>query len=96
MQTFEDNKLSKQNKLKIKLLKKPPPVDFTWSDFVTLMNSLNFKESCTGGSHYMFEHTSGFKFGASKTHPSGVLKQYQIKEAISALIATGEWNEDDE
>ena len=44
----------------------------------------------------MFEHTSGFKFGASKTHPSGVLKQYQIKEAISALIATGEWNEDDE
>ncbi len=33
----------------------------------------------------MFEHTSGFRFGMSKTHPSGILKDYQVRDAKKAL-----------
>lgn len=33
----------------------------------------------------MFEHTSGFRFRMSKTHPSGILKSYQIHDAKNAL-----------
>ena len=60
------------------------------------MNSLGFKATCTGGSHYTFEYTSGFKFGASKTHPNGLLKKYQFRDAIAAIKAVGEWDDNGE
>lgn len=77
--------MSRKIKLLERLRKKPSPRDFTWEDLVTLMRQKGFIETCKGGSHYMFEHSSGFKFGLSKTHPSGILKSYQIAEAINAL-----------
>ena len=44
----------------------------------------------------MFEHSRGFRFGASKTHPSGLLKRYQIKNAIDALATVSKVIEDEE
>ena len=37
----------------------------------------------------MFEHTSGFRFRMSKTHPSGILKAYQVRDAKKALKHIG-------
>lgn len=88
--------MSKKDKLYLRFKKKPSPVDFTWEEFIALIKSLGFKETCTGGSHYMFEHTSGFKFGVSKTHPSGLLKKYQFKDVITALKEVGECKENGE
>jgi hypothetical protein len=77
--------VSKKEKLLLKLCRVPAPKDFTWEDAVTLLRHFDFTESCEGGSHYMFEHSSGFRFGMSKTHPSGLLKRYQIDDAKSAI-----------
>ena len=52
---------------------------------MTLIISCGFKSECNGGSHYTFEHESGYRFTVSKTHPSGVLKLYQIKDIKLAL-----------
>lgn len=77
--------MSQKDKLIARLKKSPAPKDFTWDDLITIMRRAGFIESCKGGSHYMFEHTLGHRFGMSKTHPSGILKKYQIEEAIRAL-----------
>ena len=37
----------------------------------------------------MFVHTSGFRFSMSKTHPSGILKAYQVHDAKKALRHIG-------
>jgi len=77
--------MSKKEKLLAKLCAIPAPKDFSWQDLLTLMSSFGFKSTCGGGSHYMFEHTGGFRFSMSKTHPSGVLKSYQVLDAKKAL-----------
>lgn len=79
--------MSKKEKLYQKLHKIPPPKDFAWEELVTLMRHAGFIESCEGGSHYMFEHESGYRFSMSKTHPSGILKRYQVDNAKTALEA---------
>jgi len=81
--------MSKKEKLLAKLCASPEPKDFAWYDFITLMRHFGFKNTCSGGSHYMFEHKSGFRFGMSKTHPSGVLKSYQVRNAKNALRHIG-------
>ncbi|MFZ2540257.1 MAG: type II toxin-antitoxin system HicA family toxin [Gallionella sp.] len=78
--------MSKKEKQRQKLFANPPPKDFTWDELVTLMRGVGFRESCQGGSHFMFEHSNGYRFGMSKTHPSGVLKAYQVRDAKEALI----------
>lgn len=81
--------MSKKQKRIAKLCSIPAPKDFTWADLVTLMRAVGFKEYCEDGSHYKFEHTSGFTFGMSKTHPSGILKRYQVEDAKEALRFIG-------
>ena len=81
--------MSKKEKLLTKLCASPSPKDFPWHDLVTLMVYHGFESSCGGGSHYMFEHSSGFRFRMSKTHPSGILKNYQIRDAKKALKHIG-------
>ncbi len=81
--------MSKKEKRLLKLRAIPPPKDFPWDELVTVMRAADFKEYCDGGSHYTFEHTSGFTFGMSKTHPSGILKRYQVEVAIEALRNVG-------
>ncbi len=70
-----------------KLHASPPPTDFRWDEFVAVMREAGFIESCKGGSHYTFQHSNGFTFRMSKTHPQGILKKYQIADAIDALEA---------
>lgn len=61
------------------------------------MRRKGFVESCNDGSHYIFQHQSGKTFRASKPHPSGIMKRYQIDEAKEAICATLKQNgEDDE
>jgi len=44
----------------------------------------------------MFEHReTGFRFSMSKTHPSGELKRYQVKNAIAALTKVRAISEDE-
>jgi len=81
--------MSKKDKLLAKLCDIPTPKDFSWQDLSTLMGALGFKSTCGGGSHYIFEHTSGFRFSISKTHPAGVLKSYQVRDAKKALKHIG-------
>ena len=80
--------MSKKDKLLTKLFAKPSPKDFSWSEIITLTGHFGFKNTCKGGSHYTFEHQSGFRFSMSKTHPGGILKSYQVcaaKEAINYI-----------
>lgn len=79
--------MSQKEKLLAKLITRPPSKDFSWNELVTIRNQNNFTESCKGGSHYTFKHGSGFVVKISKTHPSGILKKYQIEAAVEALRA---------
>ena len=81
--------MSKKEKRLQKLCAIPPPKDFPWDELVAVMRAADFKAYCDGGSHYTFEHISGFSFGMSKTHPSGILKRYQVEDAIEALRDVG-------
>lgn len=81
--------MSKKQKLIGVLFRNPPPRDFRWDDLVTLMRQAGFSETCDGGSHYTFEHVGGFRFTMSKTHPDGVLKAYQVRDAKEALRRVG-------
>lgn len=87
--------MSKKEKLLRRLCATPIPRDFSWDEFVTLMTRAGFSNECDGGSHYIFEHATGYRFSASKTHPSGILKVYQVRNAIAALREVGELGEEE-
>lgn len=84
--------MSKREKLLLRLTSRPAPKDFSWDELVTLMRQCGFESRCNGGSHYVFEHTSGNRFYTSRAHPSGILKAYQVKQAVMALEEAGELN----
>lgn len=78
--------MSKKQKLFERLSRKPPPTDFRWAELVSLAEQHGFVVSCPGGgSHHIFQHPDGLTFRASKTHPGGLLKLYQIDDALDAL-----------
>jgi len=81
--------MAKREKQLHKLFASPAPKDFTWQELLTVMRAAGFSEKCTGGSHYMFEHRNGYRVRASKTHPSGLLKAYQVSVFKDALIFVG-------
>lgn len=78
--------MSKKEKLRNKLFATPLPKSFSWEELITLMTHADFSNCCDGGSHYTFEHKDGLRLGVSKTHPSGILKSYQVKAVKDALI----------
>lgn len=81
--------MSKKDKLLKRLFSVPGPKDFEWRELITLMEQCGFKATCRGGSHYMFEHTTGYCKRIPRPHPDGTLKSYQVKEAKAALIEIG-------
>jgi hypothetical protein len=85
----------KSDRLLERLFKIPLPKDFTWDDLISVMDAANFSNNCEGGSHYAFEHKSGFQIHVSKTHPSGILKRYQINDVKDALQSVGEYSSGD-
>lgn len=72
-----------------KLLKKPPPKDFKYSDLVKIFRSFGFIEKKGNGSRRKFENEKGEKFNMHEPHPSTILKAYQIREAIQFLKEKG-------
>lgn len=88
--------MSKRDKRIRRLFAIPSPKDFSWDELVAVMKAAGFSEYCDGGSHYTFEHASGFSFGMSKTHPSGILKRYQVENAKEALGVVGASGEDED
>lgn len=83
--------MSKSDKLQQKLFSVPPPMDLTWAELITIMHKNGFNESCSGGSHYIFEHnTIDYRCSISRTHPSGILKPYQVKAAKEAIKSVSE------
>jgi predicted RNA binding protein YcfA (HicA-like mRNA interferase family) len=87
--------MSKSDKRIRRLFAIPPPKDFSWKELVALLNSAGFREYCDGGSHFTFEHANGYSFSMSKTHPSGILKRYQVDAAKEALRAVDALKEDE-
>lgn len=83
--------MSKKEKRLERLFKMPPPRDFTWDELISVMDAASFSSNCDGGSHYAFEHKSGYQIHVSKTHPSGILKRYQIDAVKDALQDVGEY-----
>ena len=81
--------MSKKEKLLNRFLTRPCIKDFTWDDFVTLMKQLDFKlyEKSGGGSHkyFIFNKDENKIINTSKPHPSGLLKEWQIKEVTDKL-----------
>lgn len=78
-----------------RLCKIPPPRDFPWADLMTIMKANDFRAVCQKGAHYTFIHSSGLKVKASKTHPGGLLKKYQVEDVIEGLKAVGAILEED-
>lgn len=79
--------MSKIDKLLARLTARP--TDFRWEELLTLLGHYGFAVHCNGGSHHIFQHPGGFTFSMSKTHPSGILKRYQVKAALEALDRIG-------
>lgn len=77
--------MSKHEKLLAKLARRPTPTDFRWDDLVTVAEHLGFTVSCGSGSHHTFQHVGGLTFTMSRTHPSGLLKIYQVRNALDAF-----------
>jgi len=76
--------MSKVEKLRARLLSKPK--DFTYSELVTLFESLGFEERTGKGSaRKLVNIKTGKIFSLHEPHPSNILKGYVIKEAIEIL-----------
>ena len=81
--------MSKQEKLKQRLLSKPK--DFTFEELVSLLGIFGYQiynNGKTSGSSVMFENKRNLNIPVirmHKPHPSNVLKQYQIIEVINSL-----------
>ncbi|MHB1655615.1 MAG: type II toxin-antitoxin system HicA family toxin [Burkholderiales bacterium] len=81
--------MARKEKRLERLFANPSPKDFHWNDLLSVMTASGFKYECNGGSHYMFEHSNGMRLRISKTHPSGILKLYQINYITDALEKLG-------
>lgn len=87
--------MSKREKLRSRLFTKPYPKDFRFDDLVTLMHGFGFLlcEQSGGSSHKYFVHvlSDGTEriIDTSRPHPSGILKEYQIKELDKFLREWG-------
>ena len=85
--------MTKKHKLIDRFTKTPPPTDFTWDELVTLMDRLGFDiHENQGGSshkHFVYRENISLVVNASKPHPNGNLKHYQIVEIKSKLKEWG-------
>lgn len=78
--------MSKKEKLVRRFLSMPS--DFHFDEMVMLLKYYGFNEIKTGktsGSRVRFRDVSGAKIIMHKPHPSGNLKQYQLKQIKEQL-----------
>jgi hypothetical protein len=78
--------MSKREKLIERFLKLPK--DFHYDDAVKLLGYFRFDEVKTGktsGSRVKFENEDGVPIMLHKPHPSGIMKNYQLKQIKETL-----------
>lgn len=78
--------MSKKEKLLARFLQMPR--DFHYDEVVKLLGHFGFKEvkkGKTSGSRVRFENTAGVPIMLHKPHPSGIMKQYQLKQIKELL-----------
>lgn len=84
--------MSRKQKLVERLLKIPPPRDFTWDEATTLMNACGYEllNARGGGSGRMFVNRSTkSKIRLHEPHPQNTLLPYMVRELIEGLRSTG-------
>jgi hypothetical protein len=76
-----------------RLCRKPPPTDLRWEEFVGIMESLGFSlHEHGGGSHKFFvreENGVEQRINTCRPHPTGIMKQYQIRAVVAKLDEWG-------
>lgn len=78
--------MSKKGKLVERFLKMPK--DFHYDEAVKLLANFGFEEykkGKTSGSRVKFENAEGVPIMLHKPHPSGIMKQYQLKQIKEIL-----------
>ena len=62
------------------------PTDFTWNEFVAVMEQFGYKLNNGNGSRRSFIHPeTKLVLFMHEPHPSKVLKAYQVREALGFL-----------
>lgn len=80
--------MSKSDKLLLRL--RSVPADFTWSELVTALRGLGFRDiSDKPGSYRTFANVAGRKIFLHEPHPSNILKKYALRKVIAALDDLG-------
>jgi len=78
--------MSKRQKLIARFLSMPS--DFHYKEMVRLLGYYGFEEvkkGKTSGSRVQFVDENGIQIKMHKPHPSGILKQYQMKQVKETL-----------
>ncbi len=78
--------MSKKEKLNARFLGMPS--DFHYDEMVKLLGYFGFEEvkkGKTSGSRVKFENCKGIPVMLHKPHPSGIMKQYQMKQVEELL-----------
>jgi len=82
--------MSRKDKLLARLQQRPK--DFTWSELVSLLNSLGYKQvktGKTGGSRRRFVHKTATAITLHKPHPKNILKMYIIDDILELIKKEG-------
>lgn len=85
--------MGKTEKLLTKLLKQPPPKDFTWNELVKLLASFGYEQKTGSGSKRKFyKSVQGYAvpINLHEPHPQNTIKTIYIKQIIQALKQNGD------
>lgn len=87
-----DNQMSKKQKLRDRLLRKPPPKDFRWDELVTLMDQFGFDLDMSGGSshgHFVLREDPNKVIDTYRPHPGGIMYAVQLRQIVEKLSEWG-------
>ena len=80
--------MAKVEKVLKRLVSKP--ADFEWNELKAIMLHLGFELKTTGGSGRKFIHPeTGASHFIHESHPSKVLKAYQVRDVVAFLTEEG-------
>jgi HicA toxin of bacterial toxin-antitoxin, len=86
----KEDSLSRRKKIIDRFLSKPS--DFSWQELLSLLNGFGYtlaKPGKTGGSRVKFIHETLPPIILHKSHPTRVLKNYQLEQIEETLKAEG-------
>lgn len=75
--------MSKREKLIARFLTMPS--DFHYDEMVKLLGYFEVRKGKTSGSRVKFMNPDGLPIMLHKPHPSGIMKQYQLKQVKEVL-----------